>query len=131
MRFITNKQHGDMIRVQPEYKMTAECSTPIPNAEVNTPRRDLQGEILEELWNKSCETLQLIDRYRRQVKSTDFEKTDDYHESIIEWEKHAQLQQRFHEFVHSHYCATGWTEWKSISVDKCDTTSSTSTKEAS
>ena len=131
MKFTANEKNVDNVRIQPEYKMTAECGTPIPNAEVNTPRRDLQGEILEELWKKSCETLQLVDRYRRQVKSTDFEKTDDYHQSIIEWEKQAQLQQRFHSFVHSHHCATGWTEWTSVSVYKCDTTSSTSTKEAS
>ena len=69
MRFITNKQHGDQIRVQPEYKMTAECGTPIPNAEVNTPRRDAQEEILSKLWKNSCECLQLVDRYQ-QASST-------------------------------------------------------------
>ena len=51
--------------------------------------------------------------------------------SVNAWDTYSKFQYKFHQFVHSHYCATGWTEWKSISVDKCDTTSSTSTKEAS
>ena len=131
MKFTANEKDVDNVRIQPEYKVTEECSTPIPNAEVNTPRRDLQGEILEELWNKSCETLKLIDEYRNQVESADFQTKDDYEDSKLEWKKHSELQQRFHKFVHSHHCATGWTEWTSVSVYKCDTTSSTSTKEAS
>lgn len=131
MRFITNKQHGDKIRVQPEYKMTAECSTPIPNAEVNTPRRDAQEEILSKLWKNSCECLQLVREYQQAVKCEDFENDDNYDTSVVAWDVFSKLLFKFHEFIHSHYCATGWTEWKSISVDKCDTTSSTSTKEAS
>ena len=131
MKFITNKQHGDQIRVQPEYKMTAECSTPIANAEVNTSRRNLQEEILSKLWKNSCECLQLVREYQQAVKSEDFENDDNYDISVVAWNIFSKLQHKFHQFVHSHYCATGWTEWKSISVDKCDTTSSTSTKEAS
>tara|TARA_R100000322_G_scaffold101663_1_gene64364 strand:+ start:199 stop:594 length:396 start_codon:yes stop_codon:yes gene_type:complete len=131
MRFITNKQHGDQIRVQPEYKMTAECSTPIANAEVNTSRRNLQEEILSKLWKNSCECLQLVREYQQAVKSEDFENGDNYDTSVVAWDVFSKLLFKFHQFIHSHYVATSWTEWKSISVDKCDTTSSTSTKEAS
>ena len=131
MKFITNKQHGDQIRVQPEYKMTAACNTPIPNAEVNTARRNTQEEILTRLWKNSCECLQLVCEYQQAVKYEDFEDGDDHDDSVNAWHTYSKFQHKFHQFVHSHYCATGWTEWKSISVDKCDTTSSTSTKEAS
>ena len=131
MKFITNKQHGDKIRVQPEYKMTAECGTPIANAEVNTSRRNLQEEILSKLWKNSCECLQLVREYQQAVKYEDFKNRDDHDKSVVAWDIFSKFLFKFHEFIHSHYCATGWTEWKSISVDKCDTTSSTSTKEAS
>ena len=131
MKFTTNEKDVDNVRIQPEYKMTDECSTPIPNAEVNTPRRNTQEEILSRLWKNSCECLQLIREYQQAVKPEDFANGDDYDNSVEAWDTYSKLQYKFHEFVHSHYCATGWTEWTSVSVYKCDTTSSTSTKEAS
>ena len=131
MKFITNKQHGDKIRVQPEYKMTAECNTPIPNAEVNTSRRNTQEEILSRLWKNSCECLQLVREYQQAVKSEDFENDDDYDTSVVAWDTYSKFPTSSINLSTATTCATGWTEWTSVSVYKCDTTSSTSTKEAS
>ena len=131
MKFTANEKDVDIVRIQPEYKMTAECSTPIANAEVNTSRRNLQEEILSKLWKNSCECLQLVREYQQAVKSEDFENNDNYDTSVVAWDVFSKLLYKFHQFIHSHYVATGWTEWTSVSVYKCDTTSSTSTKEAS
>ena len=72
MKFHSNKHREGQVRVQPEHKETAACGY-IANAEVNTPSDATpQGELLQKLWDLSCQTLETVTQYKVSVMPEDF-----------------------------------------------------------
>ena len=118
MKFHSNKHREGQVRVQPEHKETAACGTPIANAEVNTPRRDNQGELLQKLWDLSCETLETVTKYKVSVMPEDFRNAGDHEASKKAWYQQSMQLYKFHEFIHSHHVNTSWTEWTTIDEEE-------------
>tara|TARA_R100000027_G_scaffold3874_1_gene3399 strand:- start:62 stop:424 length:363 start_codon:yes stop_codon:yes gene_type:complete len=118
MKFHSNKHREGQVRVQPEHKETAACGTPIANAEVNTPRRDTQGELLQKLWDLSCQTLQTVYEYKTSLKAEDFKNAGDHEAAKKAWYQQSMQLYKFHEFIHSHHVNTSWTEWTTIDEEE-------------
>ena len=117
------------VRVKPEYKQTQE-GIPIPNPD-DDARREQMHEHLKAMWDASCAFLDSIDQFKNSMKREDFLEHSHYHMAIADCIAQKDDHYEIHEWLHANHVAVGWTEWKSINVDKCDTTSNTSTKEAS
>ena len=117
------------VRVKPEYKQT-KWGIPIPNPD-DDARREQMHQHLKAMWEASCAFLDSIDQFKNSMKREDFLELSDYLDAQAECHKRKHSHNEIHEWLHANHVAVGWTEWKSNNVDKCDTTSSTSTKEAS
>ncbi len=117
------------VRVKPEYKQTLD-GVPIPNPD-DDARREQMHEHLKAMWKASCNLLDSIDQFQQSMKTADFLDSEDCLKASNQCARYSNIAFDTHKWIHANHVAVGWTEWESVNVDKCNTTSSTSTKEAS
>jgi hypothetical protein len=117
------------VRVKPEYKQTLD-GVPIPNPEDDAWREQLH-DVLKRMHRSSSNLLDDIDQFKNILRRQDFLQNTDFFEARDQCTNYSDNVYDVHKWIHANHVAVGWTEWESNTIERCDTTSSTSTKEAS
>ena len=82
-------------------------------------------------YSATCDLMRYIDRFKSSIKPEQYANHQDYLTALSDCVRYAEAAYQIHVWAGSIHIDVGWPEYDSNMTRRCDTTSSTSTKEAS